>query len=300
MAVKGYSTSEVARLLGLIASQVRGYVRAGFLSPERGAAGRLAFSFQDLVFLRTARGLLSARVAPRRIRKALRRLREQLPDGRPLAAVRIADGGEPHRRRRRRLAAGSPSRARSSSTSASPTSRRKALPSCAARSAKPRQNGTGVLRRRLVRVGLRARARLAGRGDRGVPPSALARSRASGRAREPRPAPPRGRRRRRGRSRTTRRLSRRGPTTPLRPSTWASPSRTWANARGPARLPESRPHRPGQRRRALQRRVAGREAGPAGRGPASPPDVPKADAAGIRWAGACFLPCPCCVLSSPP
>ncbi len=91
--MKGYSTSEVARLLGLTASQIRGYVRAGFLSPERGAAGRLTFSFQDLVFLRTARGLLSARVAPRRIRKALRRLREQLPDGRPLAALRIAMEG---------------------------------------------------------------------------------------------------------------------------------------------------------------------------------------------------------------
>jgi tetratricopeptide (TPR) repeat protein len=68
-------------------------VRAGFLSPERGAAGRLTFSFQDLVFMRTARSLLSARVAPRRVRKALRRLREQLPEGRSLAAVRIAMEG---------------------------------------------------------------------------------------------------------------------------------------------------------------------------------------------------------------
>ncbi len=91
--MKGYSTSEVAKLLGLTPSQVRGYVRAGFLSPERGAAGRLTFSFQDLVFMRTARGLLSARVAPLRVRKALRRLREQLPEGRSLAAVRIAMEG---------------------------------------------------------------------------------------------------------------------------------------------------------------------------------------------------------------
>ena len=91
--MKGYSTSEVAKLLGLTPSQVRGYVRAGFLSPERGAAGRLTFSFQDLVFMRTARSLLSARVAPRRVRKALRRLREQLPEGRSLAAVRIAMEG---------------------------------------------------------------------------------------------------------------------------------------------------------------------------------------------------------------
>jgi tetratricopeptide (TPR) repeat protein len=91
--VKGYSTSEVAKLLGLAPARVRSYVRAGFLSPERGASGRLTFSFQDLVFLRTASSLLSARVAPRRIRKALRRLRAQLPEGRPLAALRIAMEG---------------------------------------------------------------------------------------------------------------------------------------------------------------------------------------------------------------
>ena len=91
--MKGYSTSEVAKLLGLTPSRVRSYVRAGFLSPERGSSGRLTFSFQDLVFLRTASSLLSARVAPRRIRKALRKLREQLPEGRPLAALRIAMEG---------------------------------------------------------------------------------------------------------------------------------------------------------------------------------------------------------------
>ncbi len=91
--MKGYSTSEVAGLLGLSQSQIRSYVRAGFLSPARGPGGRLVFAFSDLVFLRTARGLMSARVAPRRIRKALRRLREQLPDGRPLTGVRIAIEG---------------------------------------------------------------------------------------------------------------------------------------------------------------------------------------------------------------
>src|SRR5690349_19661928 len=52
----GYSTTEVAKILGLSPAQVRGYVRAGFLSPERGDDGRMRFSFPDLVFLRTARG----------------------------------------------------------------------------------------------------------------------------------------------------------------------------------------------------------------------------------------------------
>jgi tetratricopeptide (TPR) repeat protein len=91
--VTGYSAKEVGRLLGMSAGELRGYVRAGFLAPERGSRGELRFSFQDLVFLRTARGLTTARLPPRRIRRALSRLREQLPEGGSLAAVRIAAEG---------------------------------------------------------------------------------------------------------------------------------------------------------------------------------------------------------------
>ena len=78
----GYSTSEVAKILGLSPGQVRGYVRAGFLSPERRERGRMRFSFPDLVFLRTARGLMTAPAfPPRRIRRALERLRGAAPRG---------------------------------------------------------------------------------------------------------------------------------------------------------------------------------------------------------------------------
>jgi tetratricopeptide (TPR) repeat protein len=73
--------------------ELRGYVRAGFLAPERGERGELRFSFQDLVFLRTARGLTDARLPPRRIHRAFSRLREQLPEGHPLTGIRVtADG----------------------------------------------------------------------------------------------------------------------------------------------------------------------------------------------------------------
>jgi tetratricopeptide (TPR) repeat protein len=75
------------------AGELRGYVRDGFLSPERGEHGELLFSFQDLVFLRAARGLTDARLPPRRIRRAFSRLKEQLPEGRPLSAVRLAVEG---------------------------------------------------------------------------------------------------------------------------------------------------------------------------------------------------------------
>ncbi|MFY9824059.1 MAG: tetratricopeptide repeat protein [Thermoanaerobaculia bacterium] len=89
----GYSTKDVAALLGLSASQVRSYVRSGFLAPRQGPRGEYYFSFQDLVLLRTAKGLLAARVPQRRIRLALQNLREQLPEGRSLTGVRISAQG---------------------------------------------------------------------------------------------------------------------------------------------------------------------------------------------------------------
>lgn len=85
-----YSARDVAQLLGLTEAQVRAWVRAGFLSPARDGQGRLTFSFQDLVLLRTAKGLLDADIAPRRVKTALRKLKAQLPEGRPLASVAIA------------------------------------------------------------------------------------------------------------------------------------------------------------------------------------------------------------------
>jgi tetratricopeptide (TPR) repeat protein len=92
--MKGYATRDVARLLGLTISQVRAFARGGFLAPERGARGELRFSFPDLVLLRTAKGLAASRVPARRIRRALRILRRQLPAGRPLSAVRITAEGD--------------------------------------------------------------------------------------------------------------------------------------------------------------------------------------------------------------
>jgi len=99
----GYSTKDVAALLGLSAEQVRSYVRAAFLAPRQGPRGEYYFSFQDLVLLRTAKALVAARIPRRRVRLALQNLREQLPGDRPLTGVRISaqghhvvvrDGGE--------------------------------------------------------------------------------------------------------------------------------------------------------------------------------------------------------------
>jgi tetratricopeptide (TPR) repeat protein len=91
--MRRYSAREAAALLGLPASRVRAFVRAGFLEPERGPRGALRFSFQDLVLLRTAKGLADADVPARRVRLALRRLRAQLPVDRPLTGVHISAEG---------------------------------------------------------------------------------------------------------------------------------------------------------------------------------------------------------------
>jgi tetratricopeptide (TPR) repeat protein len=89
----GYSTDEVARLLGLSAARIRSYTRSGFLAPARGARGELRFSFQDLVLLRAAKGLMAARVPAAAVRRGLRRLKAQLPRGRALSEVRITAEG---------------------------------------------------------------------------------------------------------------------------------------------------------------------------------------------------------------
>lgn len=98
--MKGYTSQDVARIVGLSVAQVRAFARDGFLTPApgppgpRGPRGQYRFSFQDLVVLKTAKGLVAARIPPRRIRRALKKLKQQLPRGRSLAEVRIAAEGD--------------------------------------------------------------------------------------------------------------------------------------------------------------------------------------------------------------
>lgn len=80
-------------MLGLPVSRIRAYAAKGVLKPERGEHGELLFGFEDLVILRTA-GELATHVPERRVRRVLRRLREQLPEERSLTGVRLAADGE--------------------------------------------------------------------------------------------------------------------------------------------------------------------------------------------------------------
>ncbi len=93
--MKGYSTRNVAELLGIKDETIREIARSGILDPERTTGNRYRFSFQDIVILRTAKELLDAGVTKARINKTLFELKQRLPSERSLSSLRIAgDGGD--------------------------------------------------------------------------------------------------------------------------------------------------------------------------------------------------------------
>ena len=75
-----YDTKDLKRLFGLPASAVRSLARAGHLTPVR-RAGRLHYSFQDLVVLRTASALRAAKIPHIASIARCKRLRATLPAG---------------------------------------------------------------------------------------------------------------------------------------------------------------------------------------------------------------------------
>lgn len=87
--MSGYATRDVSELIGLKPEQVRHYVRRGLLDPDRGRRGEYRFSFQDVVLLRTAKGLLDAHVSVRRANRVLLKLKSELHSVRTLSSVRI-------------------------------------------------------------------------------------------------------------------------------------------------------------------------------------------------------------------
>jgi tetratricopeptide (TPR) repeat protein len=75
-----YNTKDLERLVGLPASAVRSLTRAGHVNPVK-RRGRLHYSFQDLLMLRTASALRSANISTSRVNRTLRTLRASLPAG---------------------------------------------------------------------------------------------------------------------------------------------------------------------------------------------------------------------------
>ena len=83
-----YDTKDLERLFGLPASAVRALARAGNIHPVR-RAGKLHYSFQDLVVLRTASALRAAKISPQKINKTLQELRSALPAGSALNKISL-------------------------------------------------------------------------------------------------------------------------------------------------------------------------------------------------------------------
>lgn len=92
--MEGYGTGEAADVLDLAPGRVRALVRAGVVTPTRGARGAFRFTFRDLVLLRVASGLVGAGVPAHRVIRSLAGLRGRLPAGRSLSELRIVADGQ--------------------------------------------------------------------------------------------------------------------------------------------------------------------------------------------------------------
>ncbi len=92
--MSGFTTKDVARLLGISEQRVRSFARQGFLTAARGARGEYRYSFHDVIVLRAAKELLDANLPSHKVSRALRALKQRLPRGRALSAVRIAVLGD--------------------------------------------------------------------------------------------------------------------------------------------------------------------------------------------------------------
>lgn len=89
-----YTVAEVARLFGYKPSRLRYWHRSGVLGPSVRVQGRNYYSFQDLVGVRAAKGLLEQGVPLRQVRRSVESLREAFPKtSQPLSELRVLSDG---------------------------------------------------------------------------------------------------------------------------------------------------------------------------------------------------------------
>lgn len=90
-----FTLSEISRLLDLSPARLRTLDRAGVVSPSGRRRGRRAYTFSDLIALRTAKTLLEQRVRLRDVTRAIQALKRSLPKvTRPLQELRIVSDGQ--------------------------------------------------------------------------------------------------------------------------------------------------------------------------------------------------------------
>lgn len=90
-----FSVKDVARIFGLQESRLRYWIQTGFISPSVRRGGRLFYTFQDLINVKTAVELLDAGLSMQNVRKNLEALRAALPNvSQPITRLRICSNGE--------------------------------------------------------------------------------------------------------------------------------------------------------------------------------------------------------------
>lgn len=89
-----YTVREVSSVLGISIARLRSYLRSGIVVPTKSEDGQIRFSFEDLIFLRKAEGLVAQRIPPRRVHDALRALAGRLPDGVKVTGLRLLGDGK--------------------------------------------------------------------------------------------------------------------------------------------------------------------------------------------------------------
>lgn len=89
-----YAREEVARLFEISEGRLRYWQRKRFILPSVKVGRQQFYSFQDLISIRAAKGLIERGVSTREVRRAVEALREALPRViRPLSELRVvADG----------------------------------------------------------------------------------------------------------------------------------------------------------------------------------------------------------------
>jgi tetratricopeptide (TPR) repeat protein len=86
-----YSVREACAVLGISVARLRSYLRGGLVTPSRNDNGQIRLTFQDLVFLRKAEGLVSQRIPARRVHSVLRALADREVK---LADLRLGSDGQ--------------------------------------------------------------------------------------------------------------------------------------------------------------------------------------------------------------
>ena len=90
-----FTRSEISRLLGITPTRLRTLDRAGVVSPSGRRRSKRAYTFSDLIALRTAQALLERNVRLRDVTRAITALKRTLPRvTRPLAELRIVSDGK--------------------------------------------------------------------------------------------------------------------------------------------------------------------------------------------------------------